>query len=329
MPDINKITEVLYNGLYPYHVHYDNLPLKNILQRIDLVNHQVDINSDILRGAGGSVGSLSNRLSVSLHDNGKIISSSVDNSLHNIGHHKDGSYGGISYVRMKEEERDKLSRIQSEANKLYLEIEDKIDSGNLLSSPNYYTVDTGKLKFKSSDTVFFNYEAPTTVEVGQNIAGVIKAHCVFPANAVHRHFYGTIPEHNIASGNVTPDYRNFVTTSYSSLAYFSEDSLRVYVNGVRLNTIETVNVPSSNSNILVEGSNLNIVSNITVGSNIAVGSNLTVVSNVAIGSNFNIGWKRLKIESQNNMNGTFSLNIPLDPGWRNITIDYDQMIIPS
>ena len=53
------------------------------------------------------------------------------------------------------------------------------------------------------------------------------------------------------------------------------------------------------------------------------------MSNVTIGSNLNIGWKQLKIESQNCTVGTFSLNMPLDQGWRNITIDYDQMIIPS
>jgi hypothetical protein len=95
MPNINSIMPVLHDGNQPYHVHYDNLPLKNILTRIDLVNAQVDINSQILRGSSGSSGSLNNRLAVSLENNGKLKSSSVDQSLHNIGAHLDGEYEGI------------------------------------------------------------------------------------------------------------------------------------------------------------------------------------------------------------------------------------------
>jgi hypothetical protein len=345
MPEINKIPEssCLYNGNQPYHVHYDNLPLKNILKRIELVNYQVDINSDILRGAN-----LSSRL-VSLHDNGKIKTSAVNSSLHNIGHHTDGSYQGIDYVRMKKDERDKLELVNSEANKLYIEIEDKIDTSStpvVSEIPEYYTIETGVLKFKSSDTIYFDFQAPTSEEIGQNVAGTIKAYSVFPLNSAHRHYYGLVPEHQ---DSVSPDYQNYITTSYPALASFSEESLRVYVNGVRLGTTETVNVPSTGplvdgsnlaivsniifgsnvkilSNVAI-GSNITVVSNVSVGSNVTIGSNITVASNVTVGSNFNVSWKRLKIESQNSTSGTFSLNIPLEAGWRNITIDYDQTLI--
>ena len=53
MPEIWKITPVEYDGSMPYHTHYDNIPLRNIVARIDLVNAQVDINADILRNSIG------------------------------------------------------------------------------------------------------------------------------------------------------------------------------------------------------------------------------------------------------------------------------------
>ena len=297
MPEINKIPEssCLYNGNQPYHVHYDNLPLKNILKRIELVNYQVDINSDILRGAN-----LSSRL-VSLHDNGKIKTSAVNSSLHNIGHHTDGSYQGIDYVRMKKDERDKLELVDSEANKLYIEIEDKIDTSStpvVSEIPEYYTIETGVLKFKSSDTIYFDFQAPTSEEIGQNVAGTIKAYSVFPLNSAHRHYYGLVPEHQ---DSVSPDYQNYITTSYPALASFSEESLRVYVNGVRLGNNTT------NSGVIISVVPSSIVS--------------------SGGANVSSNWKQIYVESQNSTSGTFSLNIPLEAGWRNITIDYDQTLI--
>ena len=303
MPEINKIPEssCLYDGNQPYHVHYDNLPLKNILKRIELVNYQVDINSDILRGSSGTAGSLSNRL-VSLHDNGKIKTSSVNSSLHNIGHHTDGSYEGVDYVRMKKDERDKLELVNSEANKLYIEIEDKLDTGSatpvVSEIPEYYTIETGVLKFKSSDTIYFDFQAPTSEEIGQNVAGTIKAYSVFPLNSAHRHHYGLVPEHQ---NSVSPDYQNYITTSYPTLASFSEESLRVYVNGTRLGNNTT------NSGVIIS----------VVPSSIVSSGGANVASN----------WKQIYVESQNSISGEFSLNIPLEAGWRNITIDYDQTLI--
>lgn len=233
MPEINSIPEssCLYDGNQPYHVHYDNLPLKNILRRIELVNTQVDINTDILRGSGGDVGSLNNRLSVSLHDNGKIISSSVDNSLHNIGYHLDGTYEGVEYVRMTKSERDKLDLIGNEANNLQIEIEDMIDGGEFLENSISKKIDTGTVIFRSSDTVFFNFETATSEEIGSNVSGIIKAHCLFPPSSAHRHHYGIIP---VVEGLSSPNNKNYTTTVMNTK--FIEGSLRVYINGIRLNT---------------------------------------------------------------------------------------------
>lgn len=247
MPEINKITEVLHDGNQPYHVHFDNLPLKNILTRIDLVNAQVDINSDILRGACGTAGSLNNRLDVSMNDNGSLKYEAVNASLHNIGAHQDGSYEGIDYVRMTAAERDKLSLIQSEANKLYIEIEDMIPISATISSisttPEYVTLTNGTLKLKGSDTVIFDFQAPDTLRV----------HSAFPSHAAHRHNYGIFPAHSNPSG---PNYLNFITTSTNTP--YVEGSLRVYVNGMRIYSpgeftpAPSINVPNYDASDWVE-----------------------------------------------------------------------------
>lgn len=217
MPNINQITDVLYTGNQPYHYQYDNLPLINILKRIDLVNNQVDINTEILLGCAGTVGTLSNRLSVALEDDGKLKSEAVDASLHNIGAHSDGLYDGIEYVRMQKDERDKLATVQNSANNLQIEIEDTISSEII----EHIIVENGLLKLRSSDSIAFEFDAPD----------VLKIHSVYPLTAAHIHNYNLTPAHQNPG---SPDYKNFITTSINTP--FKEGSLRVYVNGVRIGT---------------------------------------------------------------------------------------------
>lgn len=233
MPDISKITEVLYDGNQPYHVHYDNLPLKNILTRIDLVNAQVDINTDILRGCAGSVGTLSNRLSASIEENGKLKSSSVDESLHNIGYHSDGIYDGVEYVRMTKLERDKLQLIQSESNKIELEIEDSISSDTQV---DHVVIYNGYVRLKSSDTIAFQFIAPDT----------IKAHSKFTLEAAHIHHNEVEPSYVIPG---QPDYQNFKTTSLNTA--FREGSLKVYINGFKINSKYSTKILSGDLNPMV------------------------------------------------------------------------------
>lgn len=288
MPEINLIPEssCLYDGNQPYHVLYDNLPLKNILRRIELVNTQVDINTDILRGSGGNVGSLNNRLLVSLHDNGKIISSSVDNSLHNIGYHLDGSYEGVEYVRMTQSERDKLSLIGSEANNLQIEIEDKIDNEVFLENPISRKITSGTVVLRSSDTVFFNFESATSEEIGNNVSGIIKAHCLFPPSSAHRHNYGIIP---VVESLVSPNNKNYITTTINT--QFIEGSLRVHINGVRLNYATEENPTPS---VLVPNSTAT-------------------------------EWNEFYIQSQNAESGEFSLNSAIGENDQ-IVIDFDESL---
>lgn len=222
MPEINKIPEVLYQANQPYHFHYDNLPLKNILQRIDLVNAQVDINSDILRGCSGSVGNLANRLDVSINDDGSLKEDAINESLHNIAYHTDGSREGVEYVVMQKSERDKLQLIESEANKLEIQVNDSLYDDISLGT---ITLSTGIVKFESSNSILFDFESPN----------IIKAHSAFPPEAAHKHHYNVVPAHLNSS---EPDYINFVTSSVNTA--FIAETLRVYINGIRVGTQEVL-----------------------------------------------------------------------------------------
>lgn len=233
MPEINKIPEVLYEANQPYHFHYDNLPLKNILKRIDLVNAQVDINADILRGCSGSVGTLANRLEVSINDDGSLKENSINESLHNIAFHADGSRNDadgvpIDYVVMKKSERDKLGLIEDEANRIEIQVDDSLYDDVSLGTVN---LTTGVIKFESSNSILFDFEAPN----------IIKAHSAFPPEAAHKHHYNITPAHFNSS---EPDDTNYITSLFNTP--FIEGSLRVYVNGIRLGETE-VPVPSYNN----------------------------------------------------------------------------------
>jgi hypothetical protein len=231
MPDIQSIPEVLYQADQPYHVHYDNLPLRNILDRIGLVNIQVDTNTDILRGASGSAGSLNARLDKSLDAAGNVKTDAVDSANHGIANHADG--GG--FVRMTDDERAKLQGILSEANKLEIEIEDYEPGSN-----NFVTVppsgSNGVLKFRRSSTIFMEFQNPDTVRL----------HSVFPPDAAHRHNYDLIPAYDIPS---SPTFKNYRTTSVNTP--FKAGSLRVYVNGARITSdpIKVLNYSSSSVTI--------------------------------------------------------------------------------
>jgi len=227
MPHINSIPEVLYQPNQPYHYFYDNLPLRNILQRIGLVNIQVDINSDVLRGASGSTGSLDNRLNVSLENDGNIKSSAINQANHGIGYHSDGAGpDGVEYVRMTNEERNKLNLVSSGANKFSIEIEDAYPSANFVTIP-YDDKET--LKLRNSSTIFFDFTAPN----------ILKAHSIFPPDVAHRHHYNLAPAYDVPSG---PSYINYKTTALSTP--YEPGTLRVFVNGIKLTNVD-VNVLDS------------------------------------------------------------------------------------
>lgn len=210
MPRIGLIPEVYYQPLNPYHHYYDNLPLKNIQARNEIINAAVDNNSATLREAAGNQGSISNRLNQSLEEDGSIKSDAIDAAEHHIGAHEEGLFEGVEYVIMTQEERDKLSLIADEATHLSIQIE----------TPSTTTLfDAGTIEFESSDTISWEVISPNRV----------KAEMAFPVSAAHVHYYDLTPAH---SNLITPDYINFKTTSVATP--FVEDSLRVFVNGIRI-----------------------------------------------------------------------------------------------
>lgn len=218
MPQINSIPESLYEANQPYHHLYDNLPLKNILARIGMVNIQVDTNTDILRGAAGSVGSLNDRLDVSLEANGNLKTSAVDAAQHSIESHMDGE----NYVRMTTEERDKLGLVLDGANRFQMEIED-VDDSIVIFPPD---LESGTLKLVKSPSIFFEFTSPDTIAIHSNL----------PPDIAHRHHYDVTPAYDNPS---SPTFQHYKTTSLNTP--FMDGTLRVYVNGLRL-TDEAVKV---------------------------------------------------------------------------------------
>lgn len=265
MPQINLIPEVLYEPDSPYHYHYDNIPLRNILARISLVNIQTDQNAEFLRGTAGTAGSLSNRLDASLAGDGSLKAPSVDDAMHSIAHHEDGVKDGVEYVRMRADERSKLSLVDSDANLLTLQVDDE----PVLSS--------GNIEFRSSSTILFSLETPN----------VIRAHNNLPPDVAHRHVYGAQPAHQTPG---SPDWRNFKTTSLGTS--YVEGSLRVYINGVRLDSENYVPIFS--------------------------------------GSSTPSSWMLFSVSSENPTTGLFSLNASMPYPGNSIRIDFDTSVpMPS
>jgi hypothetical protein len=233
MPQLDLLPVPLYNPLHPYHWEYDNLPLQNLALRDEIINGQVDYNTGILNAAAGTQGTLSNRLAQSIDVDGNLKLSAVDEVMHNIAAHVDGTAtlspteisdlatlgyvvsNPVPYVRMLEAERDKLSLVADEATKMTIQVETP-------SSTVLYI--QGPITFKHSSTVSWSVSGND-----------IQANLGFPVEAAHRHYYDMEP--------VTTDNQNFQTTSVSTP--FMAGTLRVYINGVRISESANVYVPAS------------------------------------------------------------------------------------
>jgi len=217
MPQIELIPEVFYQGLQPYHVEYDNLPLKNIIDRTELINAAVDIALQILKESVGTQGTLANRLAQSIEDDGDLKATAIDEAAHNIGAHTDGLYLGVDYVRMLQSERDKLSLISDEATALRLTVD-----ADLPSTTTVNFIDE-QVELEPSDTIKWQFVSPNKV----------RAITTFPSTAAHQHFYDGDPVLETDS-----TYKvNSIATPYV------EGTLRVYVNGIRLSQTDSVYVP--------------------------------------------------------------------------------------
>lgn len=220
MPAISTIPVNLYQPTDPYIHTVDNMPIEGLIERINSINNAVDNNTAILASAIGTQGTLANRLAQSINDDGSLKSVAIDNALHSIEDHLDSA----DYVRMLYSERAKLSLISPHATALKLQF-------NTISGAVLF--DDATVQVDDSDSISWSYSS-----------GKIKANTAFPSSVRHTHYYGKTPVHQ---NLVTPNYRNYYTTSL--MTSYREGSLRVYINGVRLDpngsTYVQLGLPSS------------------------------------------------------------------------------------
>jgi hypothetical protein len=240
MPDLGQIPVPQYSPDQPYHWEYDNVPLQALAQRDEIINGQVDIHAKILSDCNGTQGTLANRLAHSIDPDGSLITSSVDSSLHNIGKHTNGSVtvstqelsdysalgfpsisNPVSFVRMLQEERSKLQMIASEATNMAVAVE---------TISNIIVFDQGTVQLGASSSIGWEIHNTNVVTPVLNIS----------TDFSHRHYYDINPV--LVSG------ANYKVTSSST--NYIQDSLRVYINGVRLSATDDVYYPSQNNNTI-------------------------------------------------------------------------------
>lgn len=234
MPDLLSSSIPLYSSEMPYHWIYDNIPLEALKRRDEILSAALDKNTLVLVNAQGTQGSLSNRLNQSIDENGNLKTTAIDEALHNIAEHADGSktedpllldyynntlmypslVNPVSYVRMMHVERDKLSRVADEATNLSVEL-------NLPSQTVIFN--DGSVVLENSDTIEWSFTAPN----------ILKPMVNFSLDFVHRHYYDVDP--------VTLDYQNYSVNVLSTP--YMEGTLRVYLNGTRLSETNNLYAP--------------------------------------------------------------------------------------
>jgi len=220
-PSLEAYGVPLYQPNDPYHYDFDNKPIKTLVMRDQIMSGQINQNSQILREGAGDSGSLPLRLDRSLEKDGNLKPGAIDQANHSIAHHSNGSkqitqeemdeYNSLGYtlnsspdfVVMLRAERDKLSQITADANNITFQFPG-------MSTP----VDGGTIEFQDSYGIYWEISNPSD----ENI--VIKP--ILNNATDHKHFY-----------EVTPVFANG-EYQISGIQEFKKDTLRVYVNGVRI-----------------------------------------------------------------------------------------------
>lgn len=210
-----------YQPLDPYNSVTDNLPITGLIERIFLVNNQVDVLTTIMNSAIGTQGTLANRLNQSLNPDGSIKTVAIDNALHSIAQHVDTA----NFVRMTFAERSKLSFIANDATALQLQVQ---TPSGIVGYINQAVL------IEPSDSITWRVSGNT-----------IFADTNFPASVRHTHHYGVVA---VPTNLVFPDYQHYFVSSVASP--YQQGSLRVYVNGVRLNENVSVYVPTGQPGIV-------------------------------------------------------------------------------
>jgi hypothetical protein len=221
MPRIELIPEVLYGPLDPIHWEIDNGPLKAILRRQNLINLALDNVIEQMRDAIGTQGSLANRLNQSIAADGSLLTDAVNEANHSIEAHEDTD----DYVRMTRLQSDKLDEIADEAKNIGFEFYTDVDDDDV-----FVEFSDGVVKIKPSSTVVPRFESPN----------ILKFDLSYPESSAHQHYFGIIP---VDADTIDPDYINFKVANTEDPTVFIENTLRVYVNGVRIFEDAEVYVP--------------------------------------------------------------------------------------
>ena len=243
MPDLSQLPVPLYTADQPYHWEYDNLPLQTLSQRDDLINGQVDILSDIVNESAGTQGDLSNRLAQCMDENGDLLPAAIDLALHNIGEHTDASVtvddtdlanyvalgfpelvNPVPFVRMLQAERSKLALMANEATNLTINVE---------TISNIVAFDAGAVELAQSSSIQWEIQAPNKIMPVLSIS----------TDFAHRHYYDMTPVMVPTSDSIPVLYKLYNVTSIATP--YIEDSLRVYINGIRISSQFDVYYPSN------------------------------------------------------------------------------------
>jgi hypothetical protein len=248
MPDLNKMPVPKYSADQPYHWEYDNLPLQALEDRDVAINNAVDQQTQILVDAAGTQGNIANRLDQSIDDDGNLKSLAIDDAMHNIAKHSDGTttvdsedldfyittlgysamVNPVSFVRMLEAERGKLALIAEEATNLKIQVctENQGLDSTCTAENSVNLFDDGTLKLRPSDSIHWEFESPNIIRP------VLSASLEF----AHRHYYDITPISltDFFEGDIAILYKSFSVTSTNTA--YTPGSLRVYLNGVRLSS---------------------------------------------------------------------------------------------
>lgn len=254
MPDLGALPVPRYQSDQPYHYEYDNVPLKTLEDRDNLINAAVDRHEVIFENCAGTQGTLSSRLNQFVDADGNLIPAAVDESLHSIAEHTDASKtvlsgeltayqllgfpsltNPVSFVRMLEVERLKLANSSDNATNLVIDVD--VFPASIIPTvipsvtPSFTTVTFGDvggsmptLRLTESDSILWTYESPNKVRAELKLSTAF----------AHRHFY-----------NLTPILISGTTYKVTTVSTpYIADSLRVFVNGLRLTTSDYTEQPS-------------------------------------------------------------------------------------
>ena len=256
MPDLNKMPVPKYSADQPYHWEYDNLPLQALEDRDVAINNAVDQQTQILVDAAGTQGNIANRLDQSIDDDGNLKSSAIEEAMHNVAKHSDGTtnvdseeldfyittlgystmVNPVPFVRMLEAERGKLALVAEEATNLKIQVctENQGLESTCTAENNVNLFDDGTLKLRPSDSIHWEFESPNIIRP------VLSASLEF----AHRHYYDITPISQSDEPTETELYYKVFDVTSTNTAY-TLGSLRVYLNGVRLSSELEVYYPSA------------------------------------------------------------------------------------